>query len=171
VEGGGVKGEEHHPHHRPRVALATVEEHNGAPYDEQSHTHNAALLQQIEEVLPHALRERVARRRSTRRLTRDRTIAKEVCANISYGAVRGPVTIVVFSDAKLRIGREKGLARDDRKQPLNDGQILYTRGVRVAPLGTGYNPRGKKAGVSKRRRELISHPKSVRFATLSSLYE
>jgi hypothetical protein len=39
-----------------------------------------------------------------------------------------------------------GLARGDRKWPLNDGQIPNVRGVRVA-LGT-------------RPRELISHPKS-----------
>ena len=53
-----------------------------------------------------------------------------------------------------------GLGRGDRNWSLNEGQRPNFRGVCVAL----YNRvRGKSAGVAKRPRELISHPKSLRY--------
>jgi hypothetical protein len=78
---------------------------------------------------------------------------------------------VRYSDEKVANRNIRVGHRGDRKRPLNDGQRPKLRGVRVV-LSTGYSPvRGKSAGVVKRRRELISHPKSlsVRFATFPSL--
>ena len=71
---------------------------------------------------------------------------------------------------KLRIVT-LGLARGDRKWPLNDGQIPHVRGVRAA-LGTGYNrvEGNRRASRNGRERPPTRKSLTLRFATFQSLY-
>jgi hypothetical protein len=84
---------------------------------------------------------------------------------------------VVLVSRGVPINNGSGLARGDRKRPLNEAQIPHLRGVRVA-LGTGYNlgEGSRRAWRNGRERNLISshpisHPKPLpaRLATCSWL--
>jgi hypothetical protein len=68
----------------------------------------------------------------------------------------GGETRTTYSDVKTCESDEKGMARGDRKWPLNERRRPHYRVVRVSPRYPLRSWRRKSAGVARRRRELPS---------------